>query len=80
MSAPCPLGCEPKLSRPERRRLERELKHVKRQPGLGQGWRMSCGRRNRYPVLETQPRSLDYLLNESDAVARSLGCTCTKAP
>ncbi len=73
----CPLGHEP-MSRPERRRHEREIAKVNRAPGAGQGWRLSTGHlRRKYPVREpSQPIDLDKLIAESDAVAGRLGCTC----
>ncbi len=76
----CPLlGCIP-MTRGERRRAERELKHVKRAKGAGQGWRLTSWHRRRYRVIEpVLPVDVDRLIAESDAVARRLGCTCVEA-
>ncbi len=56
------------MTRAERRRMEREIQKTKPQPGVGKGWRFTTGRRKRqYSVVESPPRTLEYLEAESDA-------------
>lgn len=57
--------------------MERDVESTRRALGVGRGWRLN-NRRNRYRVVEPPPVDFDALLEESEAVAARLGCTCVR--